>query len=174
MKILWCITGAGEFLEESIKAMDGLGRITVFLSKAGGEVLTRYKLLEDVKRVGRVETGEDCASSKAGKVTLGGYDLVIVSPATANTVAKIANGIADNLVTTAVSLALKTGVKVCMVPTDWMPKGVDIPEVLTPGGSRVHMKPRESDLRNIGYLEQEGVIVLESPSRIRRVVESLT
>jgi dihydromethanopterin reductase (acceptor) len=175
MNILWCITGAGEFLKESIEAMRKLDdhEITVFLSKAGEEVLASYNLLEDVKEMGRVETEKDFASSKAGRVALGGYGVVIVSPATANTVAKIANGIADNLVTTAVSLALKTDIKVCVVPTDWVPKGVEIPDVLTPGGSRVHMKPRRSDLRNIEHIEQEGIVVLEKPSHIPRFLKGL-
>jgi len=40
MKILWCITGAGEFLKESLEAMAKLHEkndIEVFVSKAGEE-----------------------------------------------------------------------------------------------------------------------------------------
>lgn len=168
MKILWCITGAGEFLKESIAAMGQLkgDEVTVFLSRAGEEVLRSYELFREVKRTWGVGLEDDFASAKAGKVSLRGYDAVVVSPASANTVAKIANGISDSLVTTAVSLALKTGTKVYVVPTDWIPADVKIPDILTPGGSIVHMKPRKSDLRNIKYLEEEGIKVLESPAEL--------
>ena len=37
-----------------------------------------------------------------GRLSLGKYDLLIVTPATANTVAKIVHGISDTLVTNAV------------------------------------------------------------------------
>ena len=168
MKILWCITGAGEFLKESIEAMTQLEpeRVTVFMSRAGEEVLRAYNLYRYMRRSWKIVTESDYASLEAGKITLGKYDAVVVSPATANTVAKIANGIGDNLVTTAVSLALKTGIKVIVVPTDWKVAKVRIPNTLTPGGSTVHMKPRKSDIRNIRYLEEEGIKVLEGPKKL--------
>ncbi len=168
MNILWCITGAGEFLKESIEVMGQLmdDNIMVFLSQAGEEVLKSYGLLRAIRKAWKVEVDNNYSAPKAGKVSMRQYDMVVVSPATANTVAKVANGIADNLVTTAVSLALKTGIKVYMVPTDWTGGKVRIPDVLTPGGSIVHMKPRKADLRNIKYLEQEGIKILESPERI--------
>jgi dihydromethanopterin reductase (acceptor) len=165
MNILWCITGAGEYLKESIQVMSQLqhARITVFVSKAGEEVLIKYKLLRELKKLWPVEIEEDSAFKSAGKVTLGKFDAVVVSPATANTVAKIANGMADNLVSTSVSLALKMGLPVYVVPTDWLPKSVKIPSILTKGGSSVHMRPRKSDVRNLRYLEDEGVKLLETP-----------
>lgn len=168
MKILWCITGAGEFLKESIETMSQLhgARITIFVSLAGEEVLRSYGLFRHVKKTWELVTEDSFSSAAAGKVTLGAYDTVIVSPATANTIAKTANGIADNLVTTAISLAIKTGVKVFMVPTDWFPKRVKIPDVLTPGGSAVHMRPRKADLRNLKCLEEEGVTLLDDPKKL--------
>jgi dihydromethanopterin reductase (acceptor) len=42
-----------------------------------------------------------------------------VSPATSNTVAKIAHGISDTLITTCVSLAVKGGIPVIIVPSDY-------------------------------------------------------
>jgi len=173
MKILWCITGAGEFLKESVEALSRLkADVTVFVSKAGDEVLRSYDL--DRALVGHeVVKDKDASGPKAGKVSLGSYDAVVVSPATANTVAKIANGIADNLVTTAVSLALKSGVSVFIVPTDWVAGRKEIPDFLTPGGSRVHMRPRKSDLRNIGYLKEEGIAVFESPAALIKALKPL-
>lgn len=168
MNILWCITGAGEFLKESIEVISKLegDKITIFVSRAGEEVLRNYKLFRELKKNWEIVVDDNNSAIKAGKVTLGSYDKVVVSPATANTVAKVANGIADNLVTTAVSLALKTGVKVYMIPTDWAGGNVKIPDTITPGGSIIHMKPRKSDLRNIKYLEQEKIEVLDKPERL--------
>ncbi len=60
-----------------------------------------------------------------GRLSLGKYDLLIVSPATANTVAKIVSGIADTLVTNAVAQAGKGAVKTVMVPVDIHPGPVD-------------------------------------------------
>lgn len=168
MKILWCITGAGEFLKESIEMLSQLheAEITIFISRAGEEVLRSYGLFRHIKKTWKLVTEENFSSVAAGKVTLGAYDVVVVSPTTANTIAKIANGIADNLVTTAVSLAIKTNVKVYVVPTDWVRKNVKIPEALTPGGNVIHMKPRRADLRNLEYLEEEGVKIIESPKAL--------
>ncbi len=170
MNVLWCITGAGEFLKESIRAMGQLkgARITVFVSRAGEEVLRKYGLFREVRKTWKVKVDCDYSASDAGRVTMGQFDAVVVTPATANTVAKAASGIADNLVTTAISLALKAGVDVYMVPTDWKGGKVNIPDVVTPGGSVVHMKPRKSDLRNIKYLEQEKVKILDKPEQILR------
>ncbi len=174
MNILWCITGAGEFLKESLEIMSQLenDKITVFVSKAGHEVLVSYKLLRELKKVWEIEVDKDYSAPKAGKVTLGAYNVVVDSPATANTIAKIANGIADDLITTAASLALKTGIPVYVIPTDWMAKNVKIPDVLTPGGSVVHMRPRRSDLRNIKYLEEEGIRVLDNPKMLLKELKS--
>lgn len=168
MNILWCITGAGEYLKESIEVMSRLehAKITIFLSKAGEEVLRNYGLFRSLKKAWHTEREKGHSATKAGKVSLKAYDIVVVSPATANTVAKLANGIADNLVTTAVSMALKGGVPVYLVPSDWAPKKVKIPKVLIDHNTTVHMKPRKSDLRNIRYLEEEGIRVLESPDKI--------
>ena len=58
-------------------------------------------------------------------LSLGKYDLLIVSPATANTVSKIVYGIADTLVTNAVAQAGKGAVPVYMVPVDIHPGPID-------------------------------------------------
>lgn len=168
MNILWCVTGAGEFLRDSVEIIKSLKGhyVAVFMSRAGEEVLKAYGLLRELKKSREVVPEKDYSAAKAGKISLGAYDAVVVSPATANTVAKVANGIADNLITTAVSLALKSGTKVYMIPTDWVAGKAEIPDLLTPGGSVVHMKPRKSDLRNIGYLEEEGITVLETPDKL--------
>jgi phosphopantothenoylcysteine decarboxylase/phosphopantothenate--cysteine ligase len=46
----------------------------------------------------------------------GGADLILVSPATANTINKVANGISDTTVTLIVNTALGSGIPIIMVP----------------------------------------------------------
>ncbi len=47
------------------------------------------------------------------------YRALIVSPASANTVAKVVFGVSDSLVTNAIAQAEKGGVPIVIVPTDW-------------------------------------------------------
>ncbi len=65
------------------------------------------------------------AFPKAGRFHLGLYKALIVAPATTNTIAKIVHGIADTLVTEAVSQAQKAGVPVYVLPTDVKPEGAE-------------------------------------------------
>jgi dihydromethanopterin reductase (acceptor) len=65
-----------------------------------------------------LEREEGYSSPRAGRFMMGKFDLLIIAPATANTVAKIAHGIADSLVTNAAALSSKAGVPVYILPTD--------------------------------------------------------
>ncbi len=128
MRIAWAFTGAGHLLKESVEAMEKVAEdndITVFLSHAGEEVLKMYGLFECVKAVtgGRYrelakDNDQRFSFPITGRLSLGKYDLLVVSPATANTVAKIVYGISDTLVTNAVAQAGKGGVKTYIVPVD--------------------------------------------------------
>lgn len=128
MRIGWAFTGAGHLLSQSVEVMEELAKyhdITVFLSNAGEEVLKMYGLYERVTvitggRYKELATDSDQRFSFpiSGRLSLGKYDLLIVSPATANTVAKIVYGISDTLVTNAVAQAGKGKVKTFVVPVD--------------------------------------------------------
>ena len=108
MKIGWAFTGAGHLLKESVEAMEELAKdndLTVFLSQASEEVLKMYGLYDRVVAVtgGRYNELASDSNQKfsfpiTGRLSLGKYDLLIVSPTTANTVAKIVHGISDTLV----------------------------------------------------------------------------
>lgn len=128
--IAWGITGAGHLLTESYEAMKevkSLGvRVNTYVSRAGEEVLRMYGLQKKLVKISGgdyleelfVESEHGFSSPKAGRFLLGKYDALYVSPATSNTVAKIAHGIADTLVTNAVAQAVKGGVPVYIVPVD--------------------------------------------------------
>ncbi|MCK4475932.1 MAG: dihydromethanopterin reductase (acceptor) [Methanophagales archaeon] len=141
MKIAWCITGAGHFLKESYEVFRTIKnekleqeiKITIFISNAGVEVLRMYGIFDNLKEISNgdymeeVFTEKEQGSSfpKSGRFSLKKYDAVVVSPATSNTVAKIAYGIADSLVTNVVSLATKACIPVYIVPTDGSPGEVE-------------------------------------------------
>jgi dihydromethanopterin reductase (acceptor) len=128
MRIGWAITGAGHFLDESIQILDDLAKdneITVFLSRAGGEVLNMYGLFGHVTAITggyykelALDSDQSYSFPISGRLSLGKYDLFIVSPTTSNTVAKIVHGISDSLVTNSVAQAGKGMVKTLIVPVD--------------------------------------------------------
>jgi dihydromethanopterin reductase (acceptor) len=65
------------------------------------------------------EQEQGFSSPLVGRLAKGEYDLVIVSPCTANTVAKIVAGIADSLITNVVAQAVKSATPAYIVPTDF-------------------------------------------------------
>jgi dihydromethanopterin reductase (acceptor) len=131
-RIAWGITGAGHFLDRSyqvfkeIKLKDSEISINTYISRAAEEVLRMYGLeqklikisggdyLEEIFR----ESEQGSSSPKVGRFLLDRYDALFVTPATSNTVSKIAYGIADSLVTNAVAQAIKGRVPVFIVPVD--------------------------------------------------------
>ena len=135
MRIGFAFTGAGHLLRESVQLAEKLAgehEVTVFLSGAAEEVLKMYGLYERIVRITGGKYRELATDSDqkfsypiTGRLSLGKYDALIVSPATANTVSKIVHGIADTLVTNAVAQSGKGAVPVYMVPVDIHPGPVD-------------------------------------------------
>ena len=135
MRIGFAITGAGHLLRESVQLAEKLAKeheVTVFLSGAAEEVLKMYGLYERIERITGGKYRELATDSNqkfsypiTGRLSIGKYDLLIVSPATANTVSKIVHGIADTLVTNAVAQSGKGAVPVYMVPVDIHPGPID-------------------------------------------------
>ncbi|UOY09841.1 flavoprotein [Methanonatronarchaeum sp. AMET6-2] len=128
----WCITGAGALLEKSIDAAERVSRsrrITFFVSEAGEEVLEMYGLMERLLDIVSdayldevfFESDSGCSFQETGRFMIGRYSALVVSPATSNTVGKMANGISDTIVTNCFSHATKTGVKTVVVPVDLAP-----------------------------------------------------
>lgn len=124
MKIIWGITGAGHLLRESVETLRDKTKkykITVAYSAAGYEVANIYGVIKDVEEAANEiirEEDQGYSSPIVGRLAEGEYKAVIVSPCTANTVAKIVNGIADSLITNIVAQAVKSRTPVYVVPTD--------------------------------------------------------
>ena len=129
--IAWGITGAGHLLKESFEMMEQLKerypelKITSFLSSAGEEVCRLYGLLPRLYRISGGGYLEEVikdegrgAYPKTGRFQLGRYKILVVSPATSNTVAKVVCGIADNLITNAISQATKARIPTLIVPVE--------------------------------------------------------
>ncbi|HMB45555.1 MAG TPA: dihydromethanopterin reductase (acceptor) [Candidatus Methanoperedens sp.] len=132
MRVAWCITGAGHFLCESFEVFKELReknkelKVTSFVSRAAEEVIKMYGLQNDLLNISSGGYLEECfyereqgsSFPKAGRFLLNKYDALVVTPATSNTIAKLAYGIADTLVTNAVAQAVKGNVPVYIVPVD--------------------------------------------------------
>ncbi len=165
MKILWCITGAGQFLKECIEILDGNKNVkTVAISSAGEEVLKMYNIsLKTEHKILEKEQGKSFPF--CGKVCKGDYDLIIAAPVTSNTVAKLAYGISDSLITVIITQAIKSGIPVYLLPTD-ISEGYSI----TPKGRKIYVKIREIDKENIERLKKQEIKILKSPEEIRKIL----
>ena len=127
-RVLWIVTGSGSHMRcissvvcEAVKS--GI-RVDLGFTRAGYEVSRMYgahtKLLQCVVDVGEIYL-EGWSSSfwpLVGRVAMGYYYLVVLAPATSNTVAKIVHGIADSLASAVASQALKADIPLIVLPSD--------------------------------------------------------
>lgn len=174
---MWGITGTGYLLDECIDLMEELQNkynvdLTVILTREGAAVVKWYKkwlnLTEAVKKV-KVEKTPNIPFY-AGPLQLGKYDFFLVCPVSANSVAKIAHGIADTLVTNCIAQAIKGGMDVHIFPSDQ-----DLEPITTsrPDGSPLILKIRDVELENIDKLKKmEGLIVIKNFSDIKEIIIS--
>ncbi len=124
-RVLWCITGSGSFIHEVVELIAELKRmgveVRVCLSRAGEEVAKIYGVLDDLQALGIAVIRERSRSGAevAGDVAMGKYSAVVLAPATSNTVSKVVIGVADTLPTIAASQALKRGIPLLVLPSDY-------------------------------------------------------
>ncbi|MFA4964577.1 MAG: archaeoflavoprotein AfpA [Thermoleophilia bacterium] len=171
LKVVWGITGSGDKMPETVAAMTAVSErldveITAALSLAGEKVLRWYKLMEQVESISKAVLVEKNANSPfiVGKLQIGLFDCFVVAPATANSVAKIAYGIADTLITNAVAQTAKTTVPIFILPVD-LHEGTTV--TTRPGGEKLELRIRAVDIENARRLRgMEGVTVLEDPGEI--------
>ena len=173
--MLWGITGSGYVLQDSIDLMKEIQedygvKLTVILSKEGAAVVKWYRkwlsLTEVVEKV-KVEKTPNIPFY-AGPLQLGKYELFLVSPVSANTIAKIAYGIADTLITNCVAQAIKGGQIVYIFPSDQESKPI---KTSRPDGTPLVLKIRDIELENIKKLKtMEGIIVLSDFSEIKDLI----
>lgn len=119
MQILVGVTGASG-LAYARRLIEELGpRCDVILSK-DAEPLAKYELDLTPKELARgartVYRGDDLAAPPASGSH--SFAALVIVPCSGTTLAKVANGIADNLVTRAAAVALKEGRTLILVPRE--------------------------------------------------------
>jgi len=189
INIAWAITGAGECLTESLQAFRKVKeeldpRITTFMSASAEEVTRVYGIREMISHISPgeyyeevfLQSSQGASSFKTGRFYTGRYAALLIAPATSNSLAKIAHGIADTIVTNAASLALKYKTPVYVLPTDHpKTKETTIPAFLCDREEDIKVKvtPRKVDLENLKKLGSEGVNMLEDPNDIFGICKRL-
>ena len=171
-RIAWGITGAGHFLTECVDLVSDLEHVDLFLSKAAEEVVRMYRLEERLAQRTRLyrESRARASAPQIARFFRRDYAWLVVAPATGNTVAKFACGIADSLISNLFAQAGK-----CRVPTLVLPTDV-APELESPGpkGGMVPVYPRPVDLEAVERLSAfPGVTVVRSVPELQTLIEAM-
>ena len=143
--------------------------IQVFVSKAGETVLKFYNLEKELRQNFPKFTVEQNANSPflAAWLQMHKYEFLLIAPASSNTVAKIAYGIGDTMLTNAASMSLKAFAPVYVVPVDYEEKTL---VTKLPNGKDMKLRVRKEDAENVRKLERmEDMYVLPEPDKIREV-----
>lgn len=177
-KVAWGITGAGDKIEEFVEVMKQVKKeyennvdIQVFVSKAAETVLKYYGLENEVKQNFAKVTVEVNSNAPflAAWMQIHKYEFLLIAPASSNTVAKIAYGIGDSMLTNAANMSLKAFVPVYVVPSDFEEKTV---YTKLPNGKDLKLRIRKEDADNTRKLERmDGMSVLDGPQKIPQVFE---
>ena len=173
-KVAWGITGGGDRIVETLEVMEdlkkqseGVVEIDVYISKAAEIVLKFYKLTDQLNRnFPKVQVELNSNSPfLAAWLQMRKYEFLLIAPATSNTVAKIANGIGDTLITNSAIMSLKAFVPVYIMPTDFRESVI---YTKLPNGKEIKLRVRKEEADQVRKLEgMEGIYALESPQKIK-------
>ena len=178
MKIAWGITGAGHYLKESVEVLQELledgNEVDVFFSAAGKVVSSMYKvysIIQDLKENKEYKFKKlilDGAQFPAYPVSayfnLHKYDVLVISPITSNSVAKMSNGIADTLITNIFAQMIKGAGKILCMPTDLISGDI---ETTIPNGDSFTIHIDEFNSENAKSLSKfPNTQVFEKPQNI--------
>jgi archaeoflavoprotein AfpA len=177
MRIAWGLTGSGDKFRETYEVMrrlkDQYGAslvVDVYLSKAAILVAKYYKVTEELKGFDRYYEEQDANTPfLSGMLQSGRYDLLLIAPATSNTVAKIAVGVSDTLLTNAAVQGVKGFINVYIMPVDFH-EGIITTTI--PSGKEIKLRVRKEDAENVRRLEKmEGFHAFEFPNEIPGIIE---
>jgi dihydromethanopterin reductase (acceptor) len=170
VSIAWGITGAGHFLQECVNLILELDEVDVFLSRAAQEVLRMYHLEDDLRQATGAVVRDTLASAPVvGRFTRSRYQVLVIAPATSNSVAKFVYGISDSLITNLFAQAGKNQVPIIVLPTDVAPEM----DSVAPRGKVIKVYPRAIDLENTARLrELPGVTVVEDVEGLRKCLNT--
>ncbi len=166
MSIAWGITGAGYLLQECVDLIAELGSVDVFLSRAAEEVLRMYRLEDNLQQGAKAVVRDTMASAPiVGRFAHSRYQVLVIAPATSNSVAKFIYGISDSLITNLFAQAGKNRVPIIVLPTDTAPEM----DSAAPGGKIIKVYPRAIDLENTARLREfPDVTVVENIEDLRK------
>ncbi|MFC5603011.1 bifunctional phosphopantothenoylcysteine decarboxylase/phosphopantothenate--cysteine ligase CoaBC [Sporosarcina koreensis] len=144
-KILVCVTG-GIAVYKAVALVSKLAQagaeVKVMMTASAMEFVTPLSFQVMSRNDVYYDTFDEKDSSVIAHIDLADWaDLIIVAPATANIIGKLANGIADNMVTTTL---LATTAEVWIAPA-----------------MNVHMYENKSVIRNIEQLHEDGYRFIE-------------
>ena len=176
-KLAWGITGAGDLITEIFEAMkdlkkNGNYKITAILSKAAVKVVKAYRLWNTLPTIADKILVEKDANTPfiVGALQTRKFDALLVAPTTGNSVAKIAHGIADTLITNAVAMTTRTKTQVFILPVE--KEGNEVNTTL-PDGSKLELVTRDLDAQNTAKLRKiKGILVLDAPEDIKKLIVS--
>ena len=175
-KVAWGITGAGDKIAEFLEVMKEIQKeyadtveIQVFISKAADQVLKFYRLEDDLRQnfsKVRVEINSN-APFLAAWMQMRKYEFLLIAPATSNTVAKLATGIGDTMLTNATIMSLKAFAPVYVAPTDYKEGTV---YTKLPNGKEMKLRVRKEEVDQVKKIaSMDGLSVVEGPQKISDV-----
>lgn len=153
-RLAWAITGSGHYLRESLAILQNLKNTDIFLSRAAAEIIQQYGFQAQLEATGHKIYQDKTASSVPVEMFYEGkYHTLVISPATSNTIAKMAYGFSDSLVTNLFAQAGKTRVSSIVFACDTEPEvaGEHI-DSEAPRDNMVKVYPRQIDLDNVAKL----------------------
>lgn len=177
MRIAWGLTGSGDKFRETYETMKKIKdnhtevKMDLYLSKAAEQVSRFYRLQDELKDDFNSFMVEKNANTPfiSGMLQTGKYDLLLIAPVTGNTVAKIASGIADSLISNAAIQAVKGFVPVYLMPVDFRE---GIVETIIPNGDTIKLRVRKEDAENVDKIRKmDGFHVFEDPSEILGIIK---
>jgi flavoprotein len=148
-RLAWAITGSGHFLRESLSILQTLDNVDVFLSRAAAEIIKQYGFQAQLEATGHKVYQDKTASSVPVELFYEGkYHTLVIAPATSNTIAKMAYGFSDSLVSNLYAQAGKTRVASIIFACDTAPELTSE----APRENMVQVFPRKIDLDNVAKL----------------------
>lgn len=150
-RLAWAITGSGHYLRESLAILQTLQDVDIYLSRAAAEIIQQYGFQSALEATGhKVYQDKTASSVPVERFYEGVYHTLVISPATSNTIAKMAYGFSDSLVTNLFAQAGKTRVHSIVFACDTAPEL----ESEAPRDNVVKVFPRQIDLENVAKLKQ--------------------
>jgi archaeoflavoprotein AfpA len=178
MKIAWGITGSGDKIRETFEMMSKLSQIykekyemEIFVSKSGEQVLKYYNLINLLKiNFNKIWIEKDANNPfLSGRLQNGEFKLLLIAPATSNTVAKVAHGISDTMLTNGIIQALKVYVPVFIMPSD-LREGETT--TILPNKRKMKIRIRKEDANNVKVISTiDGITIIERIEDIAQIFE---